>query len=800
MRALFIDFLNISITASYIILATLIIRGIFKKIPRKFICILWAIAGIRLVLPFNIESDFSLIPSAETIKPVSGRSYGVRINSGISAIDTPVNEYLGDRYYEGVTVTPNLKDIVTSVAAIVWVVGIAAILIYGIVSYIRLRKTVSTAVLLRDNIRQSENVVSPFILGIFKPKVYIPFGMDGETADYVIAHEKAHLKRRDHWIKPFGFLILAVYWFNPLIWVAYIMLCRDIERACDEKVIAKMDENSRKAYATALLDCAVNRRRIAACPLAFGEVGIKERIKGVMNYKKPAFWVILIAVVACVAVSVCFLTNPVKQWGVSDGDYSYTAYHLRVKVDTYYSSTQLPSKTDYNVVELEQGAVQTLFASTKFTIKTVDFQRDIIELEFNKPLVYNGEDITTLSVGLNEKESVSSSGGIYYDITFCFEERDRALRDAISDAITEHNQGRYPLGTYACNYYEITSTKTEDGAEKDDGIMTVTAYMLAAYGEYVYNNGIVEQVGGFSGPIALTFECRYGDNILTEYWEPENGSRYVDSIKEKFEHDAEKVIGSSNTEKVVDLCDQKAETYFANDYNGGYANTDCEGVSLNVLNIVTDGEKPYIEIEWVNDTGVMITYGQVFWLEKFNYENHSWEEAKLLEEQYFTTPSYAVDSHGTVTERYILSCYDLSQEGYYRFKTPFYSKLKVGECTATVDFVIGNAEEIISYTKPNIRVYLYRDSAEKMQPNFSLENGRFRFFYSPLDSYYWTGTYTLDDEKLVLTTDDGNRKLTFKVDGDKYIFDAENSFDLPAYKPATNEPAEKLVPDGAEFY
>ena len=204
------------------------------------------------------------------------------------------------------------------VAGILWLAGIAAMLLYTAVSYFLLRRRVATAVLLRNNIYQSENVDSPFVLGIIKPKIYLPFQMDGKNLEHVIAHEESHIRRKDHWWKPFGFVLLALHWFNPLMWLGYILLCRDIELACDEKVIKEMDNENRADYTQALVACSVNRRRIAACPLAFGEVGVKERVKSVMNYKKPAFWIIVAAVVTCVAVAVCFLTNPLNRVSLSE--------------------------------------------------------------------------------------------------------------------------------------------------------------------------------------------------------------------------------------------------------------------------------------------------------------------------------------------------------------------------------------------------------------------------------------------------------------------------------------------------
>lgn len=309
MADIFLKIVNMSISACWIVLVIVLLRIILKKAPKWVNCVLWGIAGLRLIMPFSFESVFSLIPSAETIsKPVD--SPRPQIESGVTIIDNQVNSYLKGNYFEGVTrPTGNFVDI-TTILAIVWVVGIVVLLFYTAVSFIRLKGKIGTAVLLRDNIYQSEAVVSPFVLGIIKPKIYLPFNMSEQDMEHVVAHEQAHLRRKDHLWKPLGFLILTLHWFNPMVWLGYILLCRDIELACDEKVVKELNNEQRADYSQALLTCSVNRRMIAACPLAFGEVGVKDRVKSVLNYKKSAFWIIVVAIVTCVVLAFGFLTNP----------------------------------------------------------------------------------------------------------------------------------------------------------------------------------------------------------------------------------------------------------------------------------------------------------------------------------------------------------------------------------------------------------------------------------------------------------------------------------------------------------
>ena len=310
MSAFFLKIVNMSISASWLVLAVLFLRLILKKAPKWVSVLLWGFVAFRLVCPFSMESAFSLIPSAETIPQqiIVGPSFD--IHTGIPQIDTPINDYIGDRYFEGVTVPANHGFHIITALTVVWIAGIAAMLIYTAVSYFLLRRKVATAILLRNNVFQSENVDSPFVLGIVVPKIYLPFRMEGQNLEHVMAHEAAHIRRKDHWWKPLGFVLLALHWFNPLIWVGYLLLCRDIELACDEKVIKEMDNETKADYTQALVACSVNRRSIAACPLAFGEVGVKARVKSVMDYKKPGIWIMVAAAVTCMVVAACFLTNP----------------------------------------------------------------------------------------------------------------------------------------------------------------------------------------------------------------------------------------------------------------------------------------------------------------------------------------------------------------------------------------------------------------------------------------------------------------------------------------------------------
>ena len=313
MTDIFLGFLNRSLAAGILILAVVLVRLVFKKAPRWLLCALWALAAVRLVCPVSIERVLSLIPSAEPVQPEIIVSAQPAITSGIPAVDAIVNPPLAAAFTPSPAQSANPLQIWTFLAACVWLAGIAALLLYAAVSALRLRLRVRTAVRLEGKVYQSEFVSSPFILGVIRPRIYLPFGLEAGAQAMVLAHERAHLRRGDQLWKPLGYLILAAYWFNPLCWLAYILFCRDIEAACDEKVVRELGEGCKAAYSRALLACSAPKKLITACPLAFGETGVKSRIKSVLNYKKPAFWLVLAAVLVSAAVAVCFLTDPKRE-------------------------------------------------------------------------------------------------------------------------------------------------------------------------------------------------------------------------------------------------------------------------------------------------------------------------------------------------------------------------------------------------------------------------------------------------------------------------------------------------------
>lgn len=331
MTDIFCKLLEMSISAGWLIMAIIILRLFLKKVPRKIVCCLWALVALRLILPFNIESRLSLVPDVQlpaAVSEVDRMADREHYSTGNSLPDDTNNivDYLpadaansqkdsslsaADRLMTKKTDTPAAWTALY-IASIIWIAGAAVLLVYALITYVQLIRRTRASVKVGNNIYICDDIDTPFILGVFRTKIYLPSFLSDKEREYVLAHESAHLKRFDNLRKPLGYIILAVYWFNPLVWVAYVLLCRDIEIACDERVIADKDTEYKKQYAATLLNCSADRDYIAAYPLAFGEVGVKQRIKAVLNYKRPAFWIIIVAVAACIIVAVGFMTNPIN--------------------------------------------------------------------------------------------------------------------------------------------------------------------------------------------------------------------------------------------------------------------------------------------------------------------------------------------------------------------------------------------------------------------------------------------------------------------------------------------------------
>lgn len=320
MAEIFQKALNMSIAAGWLILAVIALRLLLRRAPKRFRLLLWAVVGLRLALPWSIESALSLIPSAQTLPEGIMLERAPVLDTGISALNGAINPGFTAAFTPELGASANPLQVLLPIAAALWMLGAAAMLLWALVSWLRLRKRVREAVRLEENVYECE-IASPFVLGLFRPRIYLPFSLENGERELVLAHERAHITAGDHIIKPLGWLLLAAHWYNPLVWLAYALFCRDIELACDERVVRGLSLSDRADYSQALLDLSRPRGGVRACPLAFGESSVKGRVKSVLSYKKPAFWLVLLAVVVCVGAAVCFLTDPKEEAEpVDDGD------------------------------------------------------------------------------------------------------------------------------------------------------------------------------------------------------------------------------------------------------------------------------------------------------------------------------------------------------------------------------------------------------------------------------------------------------------------------------------------------
>ena len=310
MTELFLRVVNLSIAASWLVLAVLLLRLILRRSPKWISMLLWGLVGVRLVCPFSLESVWSLIPSAQTISPTILTDSTPTVHTGFPTLNQSINPVLSQAVSSAPDAAPNLLEIWLPVLAVLWFLGMAALLAWSVLRYLRLRRDLETAVWLEDNLYQSGAVRSPFVLGLSHPRIYLPFSLDGDTLAHVVAHERTHLARRDHWWKALGFVLLCVHWFNPLMWVAYGMFCRDVELACDEAVVKNLEPKQRADYSQALLLCSVGHTAWTASPLCFGEVSVKQRVKAVLRYRRPTFLAVTASALVCILVGVSFLTNP----------------------------------------------------------------------------------------------------------------------------------------------------------------------------------------------------------------------------------------------------------------------------------------------------------------------------------------------------------------------------------------------------------------------------------------------------------------------------------------------------------
>ena len=372
MDKIFSEIISMSLDSVWLVVAVIIVRTVLRKAPMYFRKILWALVGLRLLIPFSFESVFSLVPHEvqQTTVRVADQMDSVSVEKGLSFFD---------------------------VVPYVWIIIAAAFLVYGLISYIRLKLKIIDSILIEGNIYRCDRIDSPFVCGFIKPKIYLPYGLDEKTQNCVLQHERTHIKFADHIIKAVSFIVLCFHWFNPLVWVSYFLLCKDIELSCDESVIKKYSGAECKEYAKALLELGVNKVKFTACPVAFGEVSIKTRIKSVINYKKASKFIVFASLCLCVAVSVCFMTEPAAKAKESEAkqeeivveettepesekeDESETDKVTEPATEMMTEPTTEPTTTEYEVVADTESVTQAVEEVTEAREVETTFLIEIVE-------------------------------------------------------------------------------------------------------------------------------------------------------------------------------------------------------------------------------------------------------------------------------------------------------------------------------------------------------------------------------------------------------------------------------------
>jgi len=730
MTELFLKILNMSITACWIVFAAVLFRIILKNAPKNLRFILWTLVGIRLVFPFSFKSMFSMVPTAEPIPQTIIQTPLPTISNVIQNIVTTPNQTLIPEN------TISTTEIVLTVLSIVWLTGIAAMGIYAVISYMKIKKQVKVSIRLSDNIYICDNITSPFILGIIKPKIYLPSSLTEIEKECVIEHENAHIKRLDYIWKPLGFAILSVYWFNPVIWIAYILLCRDIELACDEKVIKEMDIDEKQKYSQALLSCSISRKTIAACPLAFGEVGVKNRIKSIINYKKPMFWVILISVIICIAVGIFFATDPKND----DDD--------KRGFNPFFNATVLETGENYILVEPFEEFDEFKTADKFYVNLDVISTNPVPQMEVGTELriVYNGQ------IQEGYPAQIDGVFAIYL------------LSEIQNSNLEETTFYRHEYDGGVGIYLTL---------EPKNKTFNLSYPPLSSFGV----NGTYEESDGKI--ICISNDSKYKYVFIIS----ENHLEYSDEYP--FEHpqyDANKGLklltdGDKLTRYNESIGDALSTYIWKPDYNGG------EDIQFVIM---------------ANSNLFVIAYGK----NTFVAGTYALSPDKLTLKEF--TGNVLVFDRDINSKNYIFNK-DLSQTDADIPNGAVFVSTRVNAWDSVIPSTESPEEKI---GKTFTYVYTDYNHTAVIQPTLILiYNGdnanSFIFNYSPLSNYIpVVGTFTEENGKIILKTDDGMYKYVFDIVGTKSLsFNEAQSSKIPSYNISENSHESiKLFDDGALFF
>ncbi len=785
MENIFLKLLNMSISAGWLVLAVVVVRFLFKKAPRWAVCLLWAMVALRLVFPFPIESALSLIPSAETV-PDEFMFPGIpEVHTGVSSLNSVINPIIGETLAPNPMTSANPSQILTAIASRVWILGIIIMALYAFISYVRIRLKVRVSAPKEKGIYITDGINTPFILGVVRPKIYLPSAMEEENTQYVIAHEKAHLSRLDHLWKPLGYLLLSIYWFNPLLWVAYIMLCRDIEVACDEKVVRQMGEENKKAYSEALLSCSVPRRMITACPLAFGEVGVKARIKSVLSYKKPAFWIIIASLIACAVIAVCFLTDP-------------PSHNIPDTVKIVDSGSELEGLS-IEIKEIDLNGAQPY-------IEVVWKNKTAKNITFGEQF-----DILRSKDGKEEWKNCRATETMWHAIGYTLSPFGQ----------TEHKYNLYHIDMSEECLYRLEVDCFEDGGSPDEKIKlwvdftlsegipftTVKQYKASEliYDSPVYSSIITPDVAPmwklsvisndlFLEEKGMTDHDWFGLGAMVEttltYTNFDSRLYEVPSFAEGYSAQSLKKENKRAWEGSFDSGHSAYNIYMVLEQKNGDMFL-CMGTRNKVNDTDSASYRCIFKLESVDvgteeivDERPALIYNGKFYLDINN------AESKLPEGFIYAgilTPEMA---HNTGLEG--MRYYTDGNESEY-----FYVEHSVGGGQIYKMWIASRTNAIV--VAPVI--FTCRETVDIMAPTVTLypDLNKFMFVFSGFSSYIPMGKYEWTEEKLTLYAEDSDAVYVFRVNGNNIYFDAENSAAIPKYKYSQNSQPQHPFEDGATF-
>lgn len=635
MDAAMIKLLNMSITAVWLILAVIILRAVLQKAPKYINLIMWALVGFRLICPFNFESMLSLIPSAETIPSNIQVVPSPAIDTGFSAVNELVNPAISGIAEMPYSIGYSPVDMVLKIAFAVWLFGIGVMLFYSAISYLKLHRTVKASIRYNDNIFLCDNIKSPFILGIVRPRIYLPSDITANQINPVIAHEKAHIRRLDHILKTLGFVILSIHWFNPFVWLACVLFCRDIEYACDEKVIKEMESEEKKTYSEALLSLSVTKRSFAACPLAFGEIGVKSRIKSVLSYKKPTLWIIIVSVISLAGVAIGFMTSP--------------------------ANSQINEK---------------VYAPKKFYHDEV-IGADRANNEENSRRYYISEDFVL---------------SMYYD-------------DGMN---------------YQINHQGRLIKQERHNAE----IISLILDKLPAY----YNHDRIKEVyiaensNDLTEPKDLYVLLKYtNNNLILSYLPSGSGDYYAMEVLE--------------LKALLTQTQLHSQSFIT----GTKGSTDCDGVTVKIIEAVYFAENPYIKVQWENNTGDNFVYGEMFCI--YRHENGKKTPVDITIDN-LAWPSIAYVSMEKTGEKiFSIKYFDISTPGIYTLEFEFnLESNNQKDYTAVLEFEIADTPS----TEP------VSTSDMSVQPETPTASGEYTTTVAPGENPFFNATVLEVNERNIL--------------------------------------------------